>query len=124
MLTESLKATEELGAAGAKYPRVKLSDIEAAIERVYYITAGEALGVADDPALGVLTLCFVQMHNGFVFVGKAAPASPENFDREKGRTFAYEDAVRQIWPHMGFALRDRLAENSGFDRTGKSNAEN
>lgn len=109
MRTDSLEATEELGGTGATHPRVKLSDIEAAIDAVYYITAGQALGLEDDPSLGLLTVCFVKMGNGFIVVGKSAPASPENFDREKGRTFAYEDAVRQLWPLMGFALRDRLA---------------
>ena len=49
------------------------------------------------------------MRNGFVVIGKSAPAAPKNFDAEKGRTFAYEDAVRQLWPLMGFALRDKLA---------------
>jgi hypothetical protein len=41
-------------------------------------------------------------------IGKSAPASPENFNAELGKKFAYEDAVRQLWPLMGFALRDRL----------------
>ena len=37
----------------------------------------------------------------------------ERFLQEGLEEFAYEDAVRQIWPLMGFALRDRL------DREGK-----
>ena len=49
------------------------------------------------------------MKNGFTLVGKSAPASPENFDPEKGREFAYQDAIRQAWPLMGFSLRDKLA---------------
>jgi hypothetical protein len=38
-----------------------------------------------------------------------ARASPENFNADLGRKFAYEDAVRQLWPLMGYALRDKLA---------------
>lgn len=49
------------------------------------------------------------MQNGFTVIGKSAPASPENFNAELGRQFAYDDAVRQLWPLMGYALRDKLA---------------
>lgn len=49
------------------------------------------------------------MNNGFTVIGKSVPASPANFDAQLGRKLAYEDAVRQIWPLMGFALRARLA---------------
>jgi hypothetical protein len=56
-----------------------------------------------------LSICLLVMKNGFVVIGKSAPASPENFNRELGKKFAYEDAVRQLWPLMGFALRDRLS---------------
>jgi len=47
--------------------------------------------------------------NGFTLIGKSAPASPDNFDPVLGRKLAYEDAVRQLWPLMGYALRDKLA---------------
>jgi hypothetical protein len=51
-------------------------------------------------------------------VGTSAPASPENYDPEKGRTFARDNAVRQLWPLMGFSLRDslhRTGEVTGHD---------
>ncbi len=109
----SLEVTEELGGRGAVAPRVSLKDITDAIDREHYFTAGAAVvalgqpSVIDDP-LGLLTICILVMRNGFVVIGKSAPASPANFDADKGRTFAREDAIRQLWPLMGFALRDRL----------------
>lgn len=113
-MMDSLKATEDYSAARSTHPRVSLADIEAAIEYKFFTTAD-----ACDPeqeakdeiskALSMLTLCIMVMKNGFILVGKSAPASPENFDAEKGRTFAYEDAVRQLWPLMGYALKDKLA---------------
>ncbi len=110
---ESLKATEAAAGAGRTAPRVSLSDIEANIEEVYYVTGDEALesysGIAENFSL--LTLCFVEMKNGYIVVGKSAPASPENFNAELGKKFAYEDAIRQLWPLMGFALRDKLSKN-------------
>ena len=107
----SLSATEALSAKGATHPRVSLADIEAAIAGENYLNAGDAAERVGQPAtapMHLMTLCFLTMRNGFVVVGKSAPASPENFDAEKGRIFAREDAIRQLWPLMGFALRDRL----------------
>lgn len=108
----SLQTTDELGAKGATHPRVALADIEAAIAGENWFTAGDAAAALGQPAhdsMSLLTLCIITMRNGFVVIGKSAPASPENFDAEKGRVFAREDAIRQLWPLMGFALRDRLS---------------
>ena len=115
--SESLVATEALSARGAVAPRVSLADMNAAIKTEHYINAGHA--IARDPdgvpipighPLDLMTLCFLTMQNGFVVVGKSAPASPDNFDPEKGKTFAREDAIRQLWPLMGFALRQKLSD--------------
>jgi hypothetical protein len=118
---DSLKATDAASAAVAVAPRVALADIEAAIALRFDTTAeqamrGAVLYAATDvevPAhvepLKLLSMCVLVMRNGFTIIGKSAPASPENFNAELGRKFAYDDAVRQLWPLMGFALRDRLA---------------
>lgn len=106
---DSLKASEALSASGATHPRVALADMEAAIATEHYVNAGNAVGEGQFASpLGLMTICFLVLKNGFVVLGKSAPASPENFDEAKGRTFAREDAIRQLWPLMGFALRDRL----------------
>ncbi len=122
----SLQATDQEAAAVAVAPRVTLADIEAAIADKFFLSGGDIAdvslhinGVVDGlsreqhidkfPSLRVLTVCLVVMRNGFTIIGKSAPASLENFNSEFGRKLAYEDAVRQIWPLMGFALRDKLA---------------
>lgn len=56
-----------------------------------------------------LTIAVITMANGFMAVGKAAAASPENHDPAVGERFAYEDAFRQLWPLEGYALREQLA---------------
>lgn len=109
----TLEATEAECAAGRTAPRVSLADIEGAIMHRYDITGAEAVRPDDgvritQPSLNVLSICILVMRNGFTIIGKAAPASPANFDRALGIKLAYEDAVRQVWPLMGFALRDRL----------------
>lgn len=108
----TLAATEAECAANAKAPRVSLADIEASIAQVFHTTADDALqivAVEETAPLGLLSICIVLMRNGFVTIGKSAPASPENFNPELGKKLAYEDAIRQLWPLMGFALRERLA---------------
>jgi hypothetical protein len=110
---DSMNASEALSARGATHPRVSLNDLNAAIASEHYATAGEVF-LGSDPhpfhPLDLLTICVLTTHSGFTIIGKSAPASPENFDPEKGRTFAREDAIRQLWPLMGFALRQKLHE--------------
>jgi hypothetical protein len=110
----SLQATEAECAAVAVAPRVRLEDIKDAIYFDYGFTADKAVSalMPDAPladSLRLLSLRVLVMKNGFIVVGKSAPASPENFNAELGQKLAYEDAVRQLWPLMGYALRDKLA---------------
>jgi hypothetical protein len=107
----SLQDTEAECAIGRTAPRVSLADIEAAISARYDFTGDTAIH-PDAPkheSLKLLSICLLVMRNGFTIIGKSAPASPANFDRDLGIKLAYEDAVRQVWPLMGYALRARLA---------------
>jgi len=107
----SLQVTDAQSAAVATHPRVSLADIEGKIATVNYLNAFDAVEAAGAPAhssLAVLTLCLIVMANGFTVIGKSAPASPENFNADLGRQFAREDAIRQIWPLEGYALRERI----------------
>lgn len=112
--TMSIEESDKAAAAVAKAPRVSLKDIEAAIDSRYDFNAGVAIanGVgipAAHESLDVLSICLLVMKNGFTVIGKSAPASADNYDMELGIQFAYEDAVRQLWPLMGYALREKLA---------------
>jgi hypothetical protein len=112
--TPSLDATEAVGAAGSTRQRVTLESMKARVVEEHFFTAGEALdGILTDnatisPQLDVLTLCVLVLDNGWVLTGQSAPADPTNFDKEKGKTFAYEDALRKLWPLEGYLLRERL----------------
>ncbi len=114
---ESLLASEAECAVGRVAPRVSLADIENAIHYAFYATGDELvpLDLAYDGGFALsatecLTICLIVMKNGFTFIGHSCPASPENFDPALGRKLAYENAVRQIWPAMGFALKDSLSK--------------
>jgi hypothetical protein len=111
----SLEQTEAECAAGRIAPRVSLRDIEAAIANRYDYTADQALlcmQMASSRQLSAvenLSICLLVMRNGFTVIGKSAPASPANFNRDLGKKLAYEDAVRQLWLLMDYALRNRLS---------------
>jgi len=85
-------------------PRVTKESIEAKIKSVKYITHEH------------LTICILTMNSGFFQVGKAAPASPENYDAEVGKRFAYEDAFRGLWQLEGYLLSAVIEEQRVQDQ--------
>lgn len=110
MESANLAATEAECAEGRTAPRVSLDDIKANIAAEYYGTGDKLFsGSPMMPSMEVLTIYVIVLRNGFTIIGKSAPASADNFDPDLGRKLAYEDAVRQIWPLMGYALREKLA---------------
>lgn len=117
MDSPTLAATEAFSASRSTHPRVSLDDMRSKIAEEHYFSAGSALSALNPGAdyaqasnpLSILTICILVMQNGFTVIGKSAPASPENFDQEKGNRFAYEDAIKQLWPLEGYALREKLA---------------
>lgn len=120
---------QEIKAAGADVaPRITPADIEANIVHEVYFNAGEA-AVAFAPefpnykplpasadSLNLLTFCVLVLKNGFTVVGKSACASPGNFNAEVGRKVARQDAVNQMWPLMGYALKETLRAQDAEDR--------
>lgn len=108
----SIETTDKEAAAVATAPRVSLESMERKIVARYDLTGGNILRDTPAPAtLSILSICILVMQNGFIVIGKSAPASLENFNDELGKRFAYEDAIRQLWPLEGYALRDRLMQN-------------
>lgn len=101
MTNSSLQISDNEAAAVQKTPnRVTLESMEAKVSKVQYINPSEA---------SYMTIAVVILENGYVLIGKSAPADPENFNAELGKKFAREDAIRQMWPLEGYALRERLA---------------
>ena len=94
--------------------RVTEEAIKDSIAGEYYVTADKAFG-HDVPLLDgmeLLTICVLVLKSGFTVTGTSACANPEIFDAATGRLYAREDAVRKIWPLLGFALKARIAEQS------------
>lgn len=98
---ESLQAGDAAAAAVAKTDRrVTLDAMLARIRHEQFI---------NPESQPHMTICVMTLDNGFVLVGKSAPADPQNFDAELGAKFAREDCVRQMWPLEGYLLREQLA---------------
>lgn len=108
----------EIRAKGLTAPCVTPQDIEANITSEYYFTAAEALRCDYPPAmpktvsqpLELLTFCILVLRNGFTVTGESACVSRENFDAEKGRKIARDNAIDKVWPLMGYELKSKLAE--------------
>lgn len=97
----SLEESDKAAAAVQKTPnRVTLADLEANVESVEFI----------NPETDKLfTIAVVKLKNGFIATGESAAADPANFNAELGQKFAKEAALRKVWPLMGYALREKLA---------------
>ena len=112
---------KEIQAKGLTAPRITPADIEANIVSENYFTAAQGYQQAQEDAHGgrsvqektsplcLLTFCVLVLRNGFTVVGESACASPANFNAEIGRQIAWENAVKKIWPLMGYELRSKLA---------------
>lgn len=107
---ESLRISDDLSKEVQKTPnRVSLDSMLEKIAGEYFTTLDKAVGESPIiPGMETMTVCVLVMRNGFIVIGKSAPADPANFDPALGRKFAREDAIRQLWPLEGYALRDRL----------------
>jgi hypothetical protein len=97
-------------------PRVTLAQVEAAIASEHYFTAYDgAYGATIDFAiedvpedLRLLTFCVLRLKNGYTVHGTSACADPANYKKDIGERIARENAVRQIWPLMGYELKTQL----------------
>ena len=121
----------EIKAKGLTAPRVTPADIEANIASECFFIAADAscmttayckagrgffnyqrhtLDKRPPQSFEQLTICILELKNGFTVTGESACASPENFDAELGRMIARANAVAKIWPLLGFSLKQKLHE--------------
>lgn len=112
--------TESELIAEATGMRVTLDQLEATIVSEHYFTAADgvcARGDGNDPSeitalphLRLLTFCVLLLKNGFTVHGVSACADPVNYNQEIGERLAREDAIKKMWPLLGYELKTELAK--------------
>lgn len=84
--------------------RVTREDIEARIKETGYMVL---------PGTTV-TICNIELDNGYSVRGESACVDPTNFDKAIGEQYAYDDAFRKLWPLFGFLLAEARFQASHF----------
>lgn len=92
---------QEVISRGFTAPRVTPEQIDSLIVDEYYYIFPDT----------TVTVCLLELRNGFNVVGTSACASIENFDEELGRALARENARDKIWMLEGYLLKQRLYES-------------
>lgn len=92
----------EIAAKGLTAPRVTLADLKANIQHVEYVKHVSHGG-------GILRWAVITTANGFSVTGRpSAAVSVENDNAEIGEAVALENATAELWPLMGYALKEQL----------------
>ena len=60
---------------------------------------------------GTITHCTIHTKSGFTFTGESACVDPNNYNKELGEKFAYENAFEKLWLPYGFWLHKALADH-------------
>jgi hypothetical protein len=103
------EALDQYYGAGASGPRVTLELLRNSVKETHYRLGRDMFDVPiGHHPLALMTLCVLMLENGFFVIGMSACVSPENFDEEKGRKAAHDDAFRQLWKLYGFQMRTDL----------------
>lgn len=58
-----------------------------------------------------ITHCTIVTKSGFTFTGESACVDPNNYNKELGEKFAYENAFEKMWMPYGFWLHKALADH-------------
>lgn len=94
---------QEIKAKGLTAPRVTPADLNeniTAVEFVKHVSHGGQ----------VLRWAVLTTKSGYAVVGNPSVAvSPANDDEEIGKKVAYENSKNELWPLMGYALKQQLS---------------
>jgi len=93
----------EIQAKGLTAPRVTPADLAANIIDTEFVTHVSKGGQ-------VLRWAVLTTRSGYAVVGKPSVAvSPENDNEQIGCQVAYDNSRNELWPLMGYALKERLS---------------
>lgn len=99
--TPNLDASNEQSKTVQKTPwRVDLGKMKSQVATVEYI---------HPESIPHMTIAIVLLKNGYALDGMSAPADADNFNEELGKQYAYEAAMRKLWPLEAYVMRDYLS---------------
>lgn len=94
---------KEIQAKGLTAPRVTDDNLKANIAEIEIVKHISKSGQ-------VLRWAVLTTRNGYAVVGRpSVSVSPENDDVEIGEKIAVGNAINELWPLMGYALKEKLA---------------
>jgi hypothetical protein len=94
-------------------PKLSRAEVDAVLAtktapRITEASIKDRIATVDYVAHKHLTICIIEMVNGFIVTGVSAPASKANFDADVGKHYAFENAFKQLWQLEGYLLREKL----------------
>lgn len=92
-----ISVTEEELVARSQYPRITPDQIEAVISDKRFVYTG------------LHVTCILTLTNGFTVTGESGCAVPGNWKKDVGERLAYQNAFNQLWPLLGFELKNKIA---------------
>jgi len=94
---------QELTVKGLNAPRVSLAEFEANIAHTEIVKHVSVSGQ-------VLRWAVLTTKNGYSLAGRpSCSASSDNDNQELGESIAIDNARNDLWPLMGYALKERIA---------------
>ena len=91
---------QELQARGLTAPRITPDHIDQLLKKAQ-------VGFWQ-PEGTTLTICVIQLPNGFCVTGESAAASLENFQEDIGQELAFKKARVKVWELEGYRLKSEL----------------
>jgi len=67
-----------------------------------------------------VTICQLELLNGFSVRGESACVDPQNFDSELGEEHAFQDAFSKLWQLEGYLLKESLWQQEFYDSLPKA----
>lgn len=99
--TPGLDKSEQNAASVAKTPwRVSLDSMKRRVANVEYLYPA---------SIPHMTIAVVLLDNGYALQGMSAPADPANFDEQKGKDFAFENALQKLWALEAYVMREVMS---------------
>ena len=99
--TPAMEVSEAKARSVQKTPwRVSLEAMKRRIANIEYIYPA---------SIPHMTIAVVLLDSGYALQGMSAPADPANFNLEKGKEFAVENALQKMWALEAYVMRDHLS---------------